>query len=509
MANLNSWKAPKRVGIRLVLAGACVVALGFPPIQAGQPPASDTWKCRRGGGGACDRLDLSDPRFRQILVLSTAYTDSSADRFWRDFDALIARMSLAAGDAWSAQKRDKILYVGYFTGGGPLGSSTATFGARIMRDPTGTPTLAVEVDDVHRFVDGQQEDLPSLQPLGAAVLFQSDDEVTPVASLPSFSSRPYGIARLTSRHIHSGYIGTHELAHASLNFLDEYVAGGLETINIRRLDVLTPRLVFDARPLPRSGGYDYNLSEILAGNGPANLALRPDVTTARTPGTEPQRFEYEGGIFFGRGTFHDAGSNLMNSNQVQRGPGDGFAFDHSPSQQQFIDAVFGDAPGRANDRLRNAGPVNGWPDAEAAVDLLLYDADKNNSFHRTQHYQVQVGWFERGQSVQPQWRIETYTVPAVQRTADLPFLGDDPEEQLLLAVACRAGMTELSTGHNGRDVCDGQNAAFLPTLRFYTPYETATVPASQSFTRYWWRFQTYNGRQHSGWTGWSSFYRSF
>jgi hypothetical protein len=36
----------------------------------------------------------------------------------------------------------------------------------------------------------------------------------------------------------------------------------------------------------------------------------------------------------------------------------------------------------------------------------------------------------------------------------------------------------------------------------------ATVPATQSFTTYWWCFRTANGTYHSGWTGWSSFYRS-
>jgi hypothetical protein len=510
MLTVNSLIAQRRFGIRVWLAATCIVVLGFSVAQGGETPASAPWRCRIGDGRTCGQADLSDPRSRQILVLSTAYPDSSADRFWRDFDVLVERMSgRAAGNAWSVQKRDKILYIGYFTGGGALGSSTATFGARIIKDPAGAAALVVRVEDVHRFVDEQQVNLPSLQPLGTAILFQSDALVTPMASPPSFSSRPYGIARLTSGHIHSEYIVTHELAHASLNFLDEYVAGGLEDINIRRLDVLTPRLVFGQRSRPRLGVYDYNLSEILAGNGSANLALRPDVTTVGTPGTEPQRFEYEGGLFFGRGTFHDAGSNLMNSNRVQRGPGDGFAYDHSPSQQQFIDTVFGDAPGRANDRIRNAGPVDGWPNAEASVDLLLYDADKNNSYHPTSHYQVQVGWFERGRDVQPRWRSETYTVPAAKQTADLPLLGDRPEEQLLLAVACRAGMTELSTQLNAREACDSESPAFPPTLRFYTPYEHATVPASQPFTRYWWRFQTNNGTQQSGWTGWSSFYRSF
>ena len=49
---------------------------------------------------------------------------------------------------------------------------------------------------------------------------------------------------------------------------------------------------------------------------------------------------------------------------------------------------------------------------------------------------------------------------------------------------------------------------FLPTLNFPMPYQDVSVPASQWFTTYWWRFASWNGAQVSGYTGWSSFYRS-
>lgn len=505
----RSRQAPLRQALSWALVLGCVVAAwSIPAARAGQP---DSWACRRGDGGACDRSDLADPRSRQILVLSAAYPDGSAELFWDDFDRFVDRMSSAeAGDAWSAQKRDRLLYLGVFTGGGPLGSDTVAFGGRIMADPLGAPTLGVRLDDVQRFVDELQGQTPSLHPLGAAVLFRSDADVSPRHTLPSFSQRDYGVALLTSKHIEAGpYVGIHEMAHAALGFVDEYVESGFEPLAITQLDVLTPRLRLDWT-LPRvSAVYDYRLSEILAGNGSENLALRRDVTTVRTPGVAPQQYEHEGGLFFGRGTFHDAGSNLMNSGGVQRGPGDDFAFAHSPSQQQFIDTVFGDAPGRPNDRLRNAGPVDGWNGAADTVDLLLYDADKNNRWHPTRSYTIQVGWFERGRDLGARWRIETYTVPAEKRTADLPLQGDRPEEQTLRLVACRGGMTELSTQLNGREVCEPQTSALLPTFRFYTPYERATVPASQWFTRYWWRFSSSNGVHASGWTTWSSFYRSF
>jgi hypothetical protein len=467
------------------------------------------WNCVRGDGQVCTETDLADPQLRHILVLSAGYPDGSAESFRRDVELLVDRLGnpQTAQDAWSVQKRGRILYIAFFTGGGPLGSDATAFDARIVADPVGVPTLAARHDAVHRFVDEQQARMPSLRPLAVAVLAQSDATVAPHAAPPAFSSRDYGIALFTTDHLKLGsYVPTHELAHAALNFLDEYVETGLESIDLGIVDVLTPRLVLPSHAPP---GYDYRLSEILAANGPSNLAVRPDVTTVETPGTDRERFEYEGGLFFGRGTWHDAGGNLMNSNRVQRGPGDGFAFAHSPSQQAVIATVFGDAAPRANDRLRTAGPVNGWVTVGPTANLLLYDGDKRNSWHPTRSYEVQVGWFERRDGGSFSWRLQSFTVTPVQRTVDLALRGDNPIEWLLLAAACRAGATELSSELHGTEVCDGQRAAFLPVLRFYVPYEEVTVPTGQPFTAYFWRFRTSNGSRTSGWTGWSSFYRSF
>jgi hypothetical protein len=477
---------------------------------AGQVSSPATWRCQWWDGRNCTSSDLSDPNLRHILILSSGYPDGSDESFWSDFRMMIDRMSSdQAENAWSVQKRDRILYIGAYTGGGALGSDTATFGTHIIEDPVGVPTLAAQDDEVYGFVEEAQMQMAWLHPLGTAVLCLFGAEVAPNSAPPSFVNKSFGVAKMSSGHILSGnYVPTHEMAHAALGFLDEYVEPGFENISIEQLDVLAPRLVFGSSELP-ADVYDYRISEILAGNGPENLAVRRDVTTVRTPGVEPQRYEYEGGLFFGRGTFHDAGSNLMNSDYVQRGPRDGFAYAHSRSQQQFIDALFGESAYRANNRLRNAGPRDGWDQGGPNVDLLLYDDDKNNSLHPTLYYQVQVAWFENNEMAGPHWRSEMYTVPAQRRTADLTFRGDLPEEEILRLVACRAGMTALSDQLNGFEVCDRRNSSFLPTFTFRTPYEETTVPASQQFTRYWWRFRTYNGVQSSGWTGWSSFYRSF
>ncbi len=103
-------------------------------------------------------------------------------------------------------------------------------------------------------------------------------------------NKTFGVAKMSSGHILSGnYIPTHEMAHAALNFLDEYVEAGFENISIDQLEVLAPRVVFGSSELPLDV-YDYRMSEILAGNGPENLAVRRDVTTVRTPGVQPQRY---------------------------------------------------------------------------------------------------------------------------------------------------------------------------------------------------------------------------
>ena len=47
--------------------------------------------------------------------------------------------------------------------------------------------------------------------------------------------------------------------------------------------------------------------------------------------------------------------------------------------------------------------------------------------------------------------------------------------------------------------------AFVPTLEFLTPYQFVNVPVNQHFTKYYWRFRTYNGTFQSGWTGWTKF----
>lgn len=496
--------------------------------------AEPGWECWRGDSRACSAADLADSAFRQILVMPTGYAETEREAFWGDFELLVADAS-NVGSVWSTQKKDRILYVGYFVGGGALGTPESTFGGAVLPHPVRDYALTLSLDAVIAKVNEiKASEIPELRPMGVAILFNdSSHHGADNASPPSFVGKAYGVARLTRGDLQGGYITSHELAHAALNFLDEYVEDGFENLSIRTLDALTPLLLQDAsrhgRPRAvsdRLGAYDYNLSEILANNGNDNIATSPLPSTVTSPISEPVSFPYEGGMLFGRGTFHAAGNNLMNSDHVMRADDDGFAFAHSASQQQLIDTAFGASPSRANDRLRNAGPKHGWPGTLGSTStVLMFDGDKNHQFHPTQRYVVQVGWYERvwticGQGSRlhacatRQWRTAQKTVQPTAGTIDLKASSLYGLANLVQLLLCDLGVMEVPQP-NGPDfrLCErllgDVDVDFLPTFTFRTPYEETTVPTTQWFTTYYWRFSTDNGYAASGWTGWSSFYRSF
>ncbi|HUJ27660.1 MAG TPA: hypothetical protein VLW85_16665, partial [Myxococcales bacterium] len=387
-----------------------------------------------------------------------------------------------------------------------------------------------EIDSIRYWV------LPQLRPFGAAVVFNTTQSpITANAAPPSLVQKPFGIAKYTRQDLsdRGAYVPTHELAHASLNFLDEYVEAGFENLSMKQIDIATPLALFDwtwggfvSAINDLFGVYSVNISEILAHNGNDNMATTPGVSTVWTWGYPMQWYGYEGGMFFGLGTFHQAGSNLMNDDYVMRGWDDGFAFAHSPSQQQVVDNAFDGGIRRPNDRLRNAGPMNGWPLAFGSqTHVMLFDGDKNHHFHPTQYYNVQVGWYDRQWSTCWQWGVIPYPcyndvwttaqagVWPAYRSLSLPMSSLYGLAKLAQQLVCAVGINEVSSGGGTIRLCD-QNLDtiannFLPTLNFPVPYQDVSVPASQWFTTYWWRFQTWNGATWSGYTGWSSFYRSF
>lgn len=488
-----------------------------------------TWKCRRGDGTACTDADYNDQGKRQILLVPAGFQSIDKAGFWADFDTMVTTMG-QAGNSWTARKRAQLLYVGYFLGGGPLGAADAVFGAKVFAHPVRGKALTLNQDAVYAKVDELRATLSWLRPMTVGVLFNSfETGVTANASPPSFLGKSFGVARWTRQDLidRAGYIGSHELGHAGLNFLDEYVEEGFENMSITSFDALTPLAIWDGglASLDNAVGdllgvYDINISEILASNGNSNIAL------GQYPGTVSSAagsgyFAYEHGMFFGRGTWHAAGKNLMNSDRLSRAADDGFAFDHSADQARVIEAAFGAPAPRANDRLRNAGPVSGWPlEFGSSTTVMMFDADKNHHFHKTQQYTVQVGWYERVWKTcwaafvpypcyDNVWRTAQKTVSPTRESLQLKTSSLFGLASLTQGVVCGLGLGGLA---GGLDLCtltvDQMSDAFLPSLVFYLPYQYTTVPASQWMTTYYWRFRTSNGRFASGYTGWSSFYRS-
>jgi hypothetical protein len=365
------------------------------------------WTCKTGAEDACTSEQLADPTtYRQILIFPTGYTSWEKAKFYAAAETLRVKMTDVPGSTvYSEAHRSKLLFLAYWIAGGELGSPSAVFGGKVFTHPVRGKALTMNQEAAYAKVDQIRATvIPQLAPAVVTVVFDTLEDVTNNATPPNFTRRPYGIARVTALDIQGHYIGPHEIGHGLMSWVDEYIESGFENMNITQFDVLTPLAIWDGSlgTLDDAVGdllgvYDLNISELLASNGSDNVALSRWPSTVYS-GLTQEVYEFEGGMFFGRGTWHDSGRNLMNSNRFNEGPQNGFDYAHSPSQQRIVNTVFstGHWAGRANDRLRNAGPVNGWPfEFGGSTSVMLFDADKNHRWHPTQRYDVLVGWYER------------------------------------------------------------------------------------------------------------------
>lgn len=499
-------------------------ALSLVAGMAHAAPEDASSRCVRAlTGEACSAGDLSDPTKRTVVVLPTGFAETERDVYWAELERLRHRMvGGEAGHAWSAQKSSQLLIVSRFDASGPIDAADAAFGAKIPRHPVRGLALSLSQDAVYAKIDEMRRASP-LHPFGALVLFNSfTTGVTANASPPSMVGKAFGVAKMTRADLEISYIATHELGHAALNYLDEYVEGGMESANILSLDSLTSLALFDGTWHGLTAGvsdwlkvYDYNLSEVLGNNGNVNIALSPNPSTVWSPGRAPLVFDSEGGMFFGLGTYKMGATNLMKDYAV---------YEHSQSQQEIIETAFGAAAPRANDRLRTAGPRDGWSaELGPTTTVMLADGDKLNHFHGTTSYEVEVGWYERTWSTcwygwlpypcsQDNWVSAVKDVTPDERRIDLRASSLYGLSNLVQRVACGVGYTSLETSTGSVSLCDGDlgsiTDAFMPTMSFRTPYQEVDVPATQWMTTYWWRFRTHNGTYDSGFTGWSSFTRS-
>ncbi len=496
-----------------------------------------TWRCEHYNHAVCASGDLTNKNLKQVLILSAGFQTSESATFWSAFEQMIDEVSgSAAGSVWTVQKKNNIIYIGYFTGGDELGTAGAFAGAEVLMHPIRpgyglTLTQDAVYDKINQIASSE---IGGLSPFSAGAIFNTHaSPVTANAAPPSLVRQPFGVSKFTLDDVTTPYVPSHELAHAGLNYLDEYTESGLQNLNPKSLDVITPLFQLDgtwpgfvAAISNLFGVYSVKFSEILVNNGSENMTTSQWPSTVGTNGYTPDEYLYQGGMFFGQGTWHEKGANLMNSNTQVDGPDDGFAYAHSPAQQRSIDIAFGDySKTRPNDRLVNAGPEDGWPLVFGSdTHIMMQDADKHHHFQATKSYNVQVGWYERDWSVcwawivpypcyQDNWKVAQTSVAPTARSINLKMTFAWTLITTVQDILADIGYCEINTEDGQKfNLCENSLSsvtdAFLPTTTFDLPYQDADVPATQWMTTYYWRFATDNGYWNSGWTAWSSFFRS-
>ncbi|MCU1281207.1 MAG: hypothetical protein JWM53_4753, partial [bacterium] len=108
------------------------------------------------------------------------------------------------------------------------------------------------------------------------------------------------------------------------------------------------------------------------------------------------------------------------------------------------------------------------------------------------------------------WTMVAAPPPDARLLSLDPALVDGRERELRVQIASTVPAPELAPrlARIARAAHEPQINLNVSSISFAVPYQDVEVPASQWLTTYWWRFSSNNGYVQSGWTGWSSFYRS-
>jgi len=185
-----------------------------------------------------------------VIILPSGFAEADRATFWSEFDKTVGLITgpATAGSSWSVQRAGQIIFIGYFVAGGPLGAG-ATFGGMVATHPVRGYALSLSQSAVYSQIDSiRYWTLPQLRPMSAGVIFNTlQTPVTANASPPSLVNKPFGIAKFTRQDLieRGAYVPAHELAHAGLNYLDEYVEQGFAELSIKQIDVATPLSLFD------------------------------------------------------------------------------------------------------------------------------------------------------------------------------------------------------------------------------------------------------------------------
>ncbi len=537
-----NWSRRAAFGISLVVAtagaGCADESLEETESSEGQltTDGGDQWRCRRFDNQRCTAEDLADPNKRHLLIASAGFGARDRNEFWSDFDRV--RQGLfgeGAGNAWTRQKKEQLLVFGWFSGGAALpalgapANPNVAFGAHVAKSIVRGHSLVIDTAKVKAFVDTElPRKIPSLRPMAVGIVINSmTPNVTATAVMGGLLQRPWGIGTMTRENLRTraSYITTHELAHAGLNLADEYVEEGFEDLSIKQLDVVTPFALLDAswRGVKDalgavSGNYSWRVSDILGHNGYVNITTETNPSTVVSRGFASEPYPFEGGFFFGKGTYRPAGKNLMSDNDDVVSPEDGFIMGHSPVQQRVIESRFGAGPLRPNDFLRAAGPHKSLVNIGTTT-AMMFDGHKTSLAQPTIAYEVEVGWTERTSRfcrkgllpsicIDEQWKTAKKRIVPDQRTVDVKASLGYGAVALIHKVACRLGVDPQIAGVNVCDMSFEELAGSTPLpTALPAPYQTVDIPhvggLLNPLGKAKWRFRTDNGKHVSQWTAWS------
>jgi hypothetical protein len=500
-------------------------------------PTPSYW-CVNGLNEECEPEWLKSKKHLQVLVLSAGYEENEYSKFLEDSAKLVERMTAPGTDIdiYSTQRAESILYLFHWTPDQPLGPESrlqADVISHPIRGRALTLNQSAVIESVNHFRDSHES---LTRPDGILVILNHEERnVTANASLPSHLEVNYGIARITRAQLNSYYLASHEIAHSALNLLDEYVEAGFENMNIRTLDTLSSLAFLSKGWSGWMSGlsvfldrYPMKISEIIAANGPENIDVTPYTARVRSPGFSDLNKYFlskEGGMFFGKGTYHDAGSNLMNSDRKQDGEDDGFAYAHSPTQNRVIQSLFENETLRPNHRIKNIGPNGAWRFSTGSETyVMIFDGDKNHHTHPTQRYDLRVEWDENeyyGCRTFPFvcqrtiTRVVQKSFEPELRTLDLHLSSLKGLSNTFQRVLCGMGIQSLLDRQENVTInlCELSTTemaeAFLPSVEFILPYQEFKIPTPQRGKEYRWYFRTDNGTYLSGFTGASKLRRTF
>ncbi|PCI45029.1 MAG: hypothetical protein COB51_09420 [Moraxellaceae bacterium] len=547
-----------KMGLLPVIIATTALLSTYSNAEVFYPAAVGLMTCKTGDGLVCDdeTMDFSD--FKMIVTLAAGYQDQTTF----ETEAEYLRLDTTASDTierngvtidnplWSNRYKERLMYITYWEHGGIVAYPDANYGATIYQDPLRLDFFAgISLKSDSGLVDAKADELkvlcPGLAPVTVNVLFEIPDDWlvggTPGATVPVSSNaqlpttarppyevrRHYGLSNIANNSLGFGYIGQHEMGHSVIGWIDEYSEGALTLLSATDFDIFTPLFIFDQGIdvvlLSTLGIYPMRVSQIMMSNGVDNISTVPYPGRVDAPaGVQGSEDYLREGAFFARGVFQY--DEVDENDQVVDNIMLGRSHTHSPPQIRVIEHAFGETTARANDRIVNAGPPGGFIfSGSADYDIMIYDEDKNHTFHPTTQYDVEVQW---SQIVivtcrMPSWPYWSYlcfdtvdlsVTKSFTPTESLTTLDHNvltPVGEALLTFFC--DITDDSFEILGLGFCETEADELIESLFHsggsYLPYQRVSIPTPLPLTGYRWRVRTYNGEVYSGWTNQSGLNR--